>query len=42
MALNRKLIKDEIELFGDYEAGMDTETKPPMGTYQVDDHEEYM
>ncbi|MDD4570920.1 MAG: 4Fe-4S dicluster domain-containing protein [Clostridia bacterium] len=42
MKLNRKLLKDANELFGEYEAGMNTEVKPPLGTYKLDDHEEYM
>ena len=42
MELNRKLVKDAAVLFGDYEAGLDTETKPPLGDYRQDDPEEYM
>lgn len=37
MELNRKLIKDINELYGDYEAGLDTETDPPLLTYRPDD-----
>ncbi|HSW34973.1 MAG TPA: 4Fe-4S dicluster domain-containing protein [Candidatus Limnocylindrales bacterium] len=34
---NRKLIKDINELYGDYEAGLDTEQEPPLLTYRPDD-----
>jgi len=35
--LNRKLIKDINELYGDYEAGLDAEAEPPLLTYRPDD-----
>ncbi|MFU8794211.1 MAG: 4Fe-4S dicluster domain-containing protein [Dethiobacteria bacterium] len=35
--LNRKLIKDINELYGDYEAGVDAEKEPPLLTYRPDD-----
>ncbi|MEW6662291.1 MAG: 4Fe-4S dicluster domain-containing protein [Bacillota bacterium] len=42
MKLNRKVIKDINELFGDYEAGTDLEKLPPLGLYSADDPEEFM
>ncbi|MDZ4131965.1 MAG: 4Fe-4S dicluster domain-containing protein [Dethiobacteria bacterium] len=35
--LNRKLIKDINELYGDYEAGLSAELEPPLLTYRPDD-----
>ncbi len=35
--LNRKLIKDINELYGEYEAGLDVELEPPLLTYRPDD-----
>ena len=35
--LNRKLIKDLNEFYGEYEAGLDPEDKPPLGTYRGED-----
>ena len=35
--LNRKLIKDINELYGAFEAGLDTEVEPPLLTYKPDD-----
>jgi formate dehydrogenase (coenzyme F420) beta subunit len=35
--LNRKLIKDINELYGDYEAGLDAELDPPLLTYRPED-----
>ncbi len=35
--LNRKLIKDINEYFGEYEAGLDPNDKPPLGTYRGED-----
>jgi ferredoxin len=35
--LNRKLIKDLNQYFGEYEAGLDPEDKPPLGTYRGED-----
>lgn len=35
--LNRKLMKDIEELYGEYEAGLDTEAKAPLITYKTDD-----
>lgn len=37
--LNRKFIKDINEIYGDYQAGSDMETKPPMLTYETGDAE---
>ena len=37
MELNRKLIKDINELYGEYEAGLDVEADPPLLTYRPDD-----
>ena len=37
--LNRKYIKDINEIYGEYEAGSDMETKPPMLTFKTDDAE---
>ncbi|MDN5344775.1 MAG: hypothetical protein PWQ18_887 [Clostridia bacterium] len=41
MALNKKIIKDLNELFGEYEAGVDLEKMPPLGQYKLDDPEEF-
>ena len=35
--LNRKLIKDINELYGQFEAGLNTELEPPLLTYKPDD-----
>ncbi|MGI6096547.1 MAG: 4Fe-4S dicluster domain-containing protein [Dethiobacteria bacterium] len=35
--LNRKLIKDLNELYGDYDAGTDPEEPQPLGTFKLDD-----
>jgi heterodisulfide reductase subunit C len=37
--LNRKFIKDINEIYGEYQAGSDMETKPPMLTYTTGDAE---
>lgn len=37
--LNRKFIKDANELYGDYQAGADMETRPPMVNFTYDDAE---
>jgi formate dehydrogenase (coenzyme F420) beta subunit len=37
--LNRKFIKDINEMYGDYTAGSDMETKPPMLNYKKEDAE---
>ncbi len=42
MSLNKKIIKDINNLFGDYDAGMDLEDKPPLGKYDENDPEEFM
>lgn len=42
MKVKRKIAKDIEELFGKYEAGLDTETLPPLGQYRTDDPEEFM
>ncbi len=41
MKLNRKIIKDINELFGQYEAGLDLEQTPPLGRYETDDPDEF-
>lgn len=35
--LNRKIIKDINQFYGEYEAGVDPSTKAPLTTYQLDD-----
>ena len=35
--LNRKFIKDIDELYGEYQSGADTETRPPLMDYRQDD-----
>lgn len=35
--INRKIIKDINEMYGDYEAGLDPEDNPPLGTYRNED-----
>jgi formate dehydrogenase subunit beta len=42
MELNRKIAKDIEELYGPYEAGLDTETPPPLGHYKTEDPDEFM
>ncbi|MDR2035540.1 MAG: 4Fe-4S dicluster domain-containing protein [Coriobacteriales bacterium] len=42
MQLNRKVIKDVHELFGEYIAGIDDCTPSPLDHYQLDDVEEFM
>lgn len=37
MELSSKIIKDINELYGEYQAGLDIEQKPPLLTYQPDD-----
>lgn len=37
--LNRKFIKDINELYGDFQAGEDTESRAPLTNYQTDDVE---
>lgn len=37
--LNRKFIKDINELYGSYQAGLDTETRAPLNTYTTGDAE---
>ena len=37
--LNRKFIKDINELYGDFQAGEDTESRAPLTNYQMDDVE---
>ncbi|HBT47496.1 MAG TPA: 4Fe-4S ferredoxin [Peptococcaceae bacterium] len=41
MTLNKKIIKDLNELFGEYEAGIDLEDLPPLGRYKLDDPDEF-
>ena len=36
---NRKFIKDINELYGDYQAGLDTDSKGPLTSFQTDDAE---
>jgi ferredoxin len=42
MELNRKIIKDVHELFGEYVAGIDDCTPSPLDHYLLDDVEEFM
>lgn len=42
MEINRKVIKDLNELFGPYDAGMNLDDRPPLGTYKLDDPEKFM
>lgn len=42
MQLNRKLIKDINMVFGPYESGMDTEKDLALGSYDLNDLEEFM
>ena len=37
--LNRKFIKDSNELYGDYQAGADFESRPPLMDFRKDDCE---
>ena len=37
--INRKFIKDMNELYGEYTAGEDAETRPPLVSYAADDPE---
>jgi hypothetical protein len=37
--LNRKFIKDANELYGDYQAGADMDSLPPMVNYTQEDCE---
>ncbi|MBE3580447.1 MAG: 4Fe-4S dicluster domain-containing protein [Thermoanaerobacteraceae bacterium] len=41
MTLNKKIIKDLNDLFGEYEAGIDLEELPPLGRYKLDDPDEF-
>ena len=40
MLMNKKYMKDINELFGAYDAGIDLEA--PLGSYKLDDPEEFM
>ena len=44
MAINRKVVRDMNDLFGEFEAGMETEEpkEVALGTYKLDDVEEFM
>ncbi len=42
MLLNKKFNKDINTLFGDYDAGLDTEGKLPLGGFEFTDPEEFM
>ena len=42
MLLNKKLVKDINELFGEYDAGIDIEGKLPLGHFDKNDPEEFM
>lgn len=42
MALNRKIIQDINDLFGDYDAGTDLEAQLPLGHFKQEDPEEFM
>ena len=37
--LNRKFIKDINEIYGEYQAGADTESKAPLNRFSTDDAE---
>jgi formate dehydrogenase (coenzyme F420) beta subunit len=37
MEINRKIMQDLTELFGEYEAGLDPADVPPLGTYRAED-----
>ena len=39
--LNRKLIKDINELYGEYQAGLDPSAKAPLGTYKLEDADSF-
>lgn len=42
MSLNKKIIKDINGLFGEYDAGVNVEDKPPLGRFDENDPEEFM
>jgi ferredoxin len=42
MQLNRKIIKDAQDIFGEYVAGIDDVTPSPLDTYLLEDVEEFM
>ena len=42
MLLNKKIIKDINELFGEYDAGIDVDSKLPLGHFDKSDPEEFM
>lgn len=42
MALNRKLVKDMNDLFGEYESGLDAQNPDVLRNYRLDDLEEFM
>lgn len=42
MQMNRKVIKDAQEIFGEYVAGIDDQTPSPLDTYLLSDQEEFM
>lgn len=42
MLINRKLIKDMNDLFGEFESGMDTNNADVLRNYKLDDVEEFM
>ncbi len=42
MLLNKKIMKDINFLFGDYDAGLETEERLPLGGYDYTDPEEFM
>lgn len=42
MSLNRELVKDMNELFGEYESDMTTENPDVLRTYDLNDLEEFM
>jgi formate dehydrogenase (coenzyme F420) beta subunit len=37
MEINRKIMQDLEELYGEYEAGLDPTGVPPLGTYRAED-----
>jgi len=40
--LNRKIIKDINELYGEYDAGVDPSIEAPIGTYKLDDRDSFI
>jgi formate dehydrogenase subunit beta len=42
MKLNKRIVKDIEDLFGEYEAGVSLDQKSPLGDFKYDDPEEFM